>query len=101
MLLRLDMFPQNRLNIYRLEKGDPHELITDQKDWSDYQDLRVLEVTLKKWVVEYFQKVKNNIESNLKQVKNYFVTMDIWSHPGLDKLYLGVVVKFNLKSSII
>jgi hypothetical protein len=89
------MFAQNRLYIYRLEKGDPHELITDLKEWSDYQDLCVFSATLKKWVVEYFQKVKNNVVSNLKQVKNYFVTMDIWSQPDLDKLYLGVVVKFN------
>jgi hypothetical protein len=87
------MFAQNFLYIYRLETGDPHEWITDQKDWSDYQDLRVLEATLKKWVVEYFQKVKDNAESNLKQVKNYFVTMDIWSQPSMDQLYLGVVVK--------
>jgi rubredoxin len=87
------MFAQNRPYIYRLEKGDPHELITNQKDWSDYQDLRVLEAKLKKWAVEYFQKVKNNVVSNLKQVKNYFLTMDIWSQPSLAKLYLGVFVK--------
>lgn len=55
MLLRPNMFAQNRLYIYRLKKGDPNALITDQKDWSDYQDLRVLEAALKKWVVEYFQ----------------------------------------------
>jgi hypothetical protein len=52
--------------------------------------LPVLEVALKKWVVEFF-----------KKVKNFFVTMDIWSYPGLDKLYLGVVVKYYSKLPII
>ncbi|XP_045031858.1 uncharacterized protein LOC123474084 [Daphnia magna] len=58
--------------------------------------------TLKKWVVEYSMKVKRNVVSTLKLLKNYFVTMDIWSQPGLDKFYLGVVaVYFNPKSSAI
>ena len=58
--------------------------------------------TLKKWVVEYSMNVKRNVVSTLKLVKNYFVTMDIWSQPGLDKFYLGVVaVYFNPKSSAI
>lgn len=55
--------------------------------------------TLKKWVVDYSTKVKKNIIASLKAAMNFFVTMDIWSQPGLDKFYLGVVAVFyNPKS---
>ncbi|KZS15309.1 Uncharacterized protein APZ42_019155 [Daphnia magna] len=56
--------------------------------------------TLKKWVVDYSTKVKKNVIVSLRAAKNFFVTMDIWSQPGLKKIYLGIVAVFyNPKSS--
>jgi hypothetical protein len=47
--------------------------------------------TLKKWVVKYSEDIMKKVISNLQLVKNYFLSMDIWSQPGLDKFYLGIV----------
>ena len=46
---------------------------------------------LKKWVVQYSEDIMKKVISNLQLVKNYFLSMDIWSQPGLDKFYLGIV----------
>ncbi|KZR99099.1 Uncharacterized protein APZ42_005187, partial [Daphnia magna] len=45
--------------------------------------------TLKNWVVKYSEDIMKKVISNLQLVKNYFLSMDIWSQPGLDKFYLG------------
>jgi hypothetical protein len=56
--------------------------------------------TLKKWVIDYSTRVRTNVIALLKTVKNFFVTLDIWSQQGLDKFYLGVVALFyNPKSA--
>lgn len=50
--------------------------------------------TLKKWVINYSEKVERQLGSTLQSVRNFFVSLDIWSNRGLDKFYLGVVVIF-------
>jgi len=51
--------------------------------------------TLKKWVISFSEKVTRNLVATLKRIGSYFVTIDIWSTPGLDKFFLGVVVIYN------
>lgn len=51
--------------------------------------------TLKKWVINYSEKVQHNLVGTLKRIRNFFVTIDIWSSPGLDKFFLGVIVRFH------
>lgn len=50
--------------------------------------------TLKKWVILFSEKVTKNLVVTLKRVGSFFVTIDIWSTPGLDKFFLGVVVRY-------
>jgi len=51
--------------------------------------------TLKKWVINFSEKVQHNLVGTLKRIRNFFVTIDIWSSPGLDKFFLGVIVRFH------
>lgn len=47
--------------------------------------------TLKSWVIKYTDNVMKKVIYNLQNVNNFFLSMDIWSQPGLDKFYLGIV----------
>lgn len=55
--------------------------------------------TLKSRVIKYTDNVMKKVISNLQDVKNFFFFMDIWSQPGLDKFYLGIVaIYYNPKT---
>lgn len=55
--------------------------------------------TLKSWVVKYSDNIMKKVISTLQDVKNFFLCMDIWSQPGFDKFYLGIVaIYYNPKT---